>query len=371
MHADGAERVRKVSLVVLAIAISLLFLWMIREFLIALLLAALAAGALYPFYRLLLFRLKGRAALAAAITVTLVVMLVVVPFMGFASVVASQTADLGQKAGPWLQAQMSGASDLERLIERYPELSVLRPYKQQILERFSALGGEVGRFALSVVTRAAQETASFFLLAFVMLYALFFFLIGGRVVLQKILFYVPLPPKDEHKIVGRFLSVARATVKGTFAVGFAQGALGGLGFWVAGIEAVAVWATLMGLLSAIPGLGPMLVWLPAVVYLGLVGRVGAAIGLLAWCVVIVGTVDNLLRPWLVGKDTKMPDLLILLSTLGGIVMFGVVGFIIGPIIAALFVTIWDIYGEVFRDDLPEPAPLSTVPTLPIEPKQEA
>jgi predicted PurR-regulated permease PerM len=117
------------------------------------------------------------------------------------------------------------------------------------------------------------------------------------------------------------------------------------------------------------------VWVPAVVYLFVIGRTLAAVLLLAWCLVVVGTIDNFLRPWLVGKDTKMSDLLVLLSTLGGIIMFGAVGVVIGPIVAALFVTIWEIYGEVFRDVLPEPAPLSipraTDPTLYEPPKKNA
>jgi predicted PurR-regulated permease PerM len=159
-------------------------------------------------------------------------------------------------------------------------------------------------------------------------------------------------------------------VKGTFVVGFAQGVLGGLGFWAAGIQTSALWATLMGVLSVIPGLGPVVVWFPAVLYLVLVDRIGPAIGLFLWCAAVVGTVDNVLRPWLVGKDTKMPDLLILLSTLGGLVMFGALGFIIGPIVAALFVTIWDIYGDAFRGLLPEPTPVSILPSRPDTSKRD-
>lgn len=363
MDLDGV-RLRRILLVILAIAISLLFLWMIRDFLQVLLLAALAAGAVYPFYRGLRSRLGGRTNLAAAITVFLIVMLVVIPFTAFATIVAQQAVDLGQTVGPWLRSQVRGASDLEGLVERFPTLTPLLPYRAQIYEKLGEVGSTLGGIAVGWVTQAARGAVTFLLLGFVMLYALFFFLIGGRTVLQKILYYLPLPAADEEKMVNRFLSVARATVKGTFVVGFAQGGLGGLGFWGAGIPSAALWGTLMGVVSIIPGLGPVLVWLPAVVFLFLSRQTGAAFGLLVWCIAVVGTVDNLLRPWLVGKDAKMSDLLILLSTLGGIVMFGPVGFIIGPIVAALFVTIWDIYGEAFRDVLPEAAPISVAPTPP-------
>jgi predicted PurR-regulated permease PerM len=110
------------------------------------------------------------------------------------------------------------------------------------------------------------------------------------------------------------------------------------------------------------------VWIPAVIYLFIVGRTGAAIGVLAWCTAVVGTIDNLLRPWLVGKDTKLSDLLILLSTLGGIVLFGPLGIVIGPIVAALFVTIWELYGSAFKDVLPAPEPTPSVIPPPVSEK---
>jgi predicted PurR-regulated permease PerM len=143
--------------------------------------------------------------------------------------------------------------------------------------------------------------------------------------------------------------VARATIKGTFVVGLVQGGLAGLGFAVAGIEGSAFWGTIMVVLSIIPGIGTALIWVPAVIYLFVVGKTASAIALAAWCALVVGTVDNFLRPKLVGGDTKMPDLLILLSTFGGLSMFGAVGLVLGPIIASLFIAVWQIYGEAFGE----------------------
>jgi predicted PurR-regulated permease PerM len=166
------------------------------------------------------------------------------------------------------------------------------------------------------------------------------------------LYYLPLPPEDETRMVDRFMSVSRATIKGTIIIGAIQGALGGVAFAVVGINGAAVWGTVMALLSAIPGLGHALVWVPAVIYLAATGQWGAFIGLFIWCAGVVGSVDNFLRPWLVGKDTQLPDLIILVSTLGGLLLFGPLGFILGPIVAALFVTVWDLYGAAFEDLLP-------------------
>jgi predicted PurR-regulated permease PerM len=137
-----------------------------------------------------------------------------------------------------------------------------------------------------------------------------------------------------------------------------------LGLWVAGIGGVALWGTVMAVLSIIPGVGSALVWIPAVVTLGVQGEWAACLGLLIWCVAVVSSVDNVLRPWLVGKDTELPDLVILLSTLGGLTLFGAIGIVLGPIVAALLITVWDMYGTAFRDVLPPPP--TSPPTIPPE-----
>lgn len=174
-------------------------------------------------------------------------------------------------------------------------------------------------------------------------------------------------------MIDRFVSVSRATIKGTLVIGILQGALAGAAFWMAGINGATFWGTVMAVLSIVPGVGSALIWIPVVIYLLAAGHVFAGIALAAWCGLVVGTVDNLLRPRMVGRDTKMPDLMILLSTLGGIVLFGAVGIIIGPIVAALFVTVWEIYGTAFQDLLPEVDPMpalgSSSPARPSRPQR--
>jgi predicted PurR-regulated permease PerM len=152
-------------------------------------------------------------------------------------------------------------------------------------------------------------------------------------------------------LLDKFTSVARATIKGTFLIGIIQGTLAGLAFWIIGIESALFWGTVMTVLSVIPGVGTAFVWVPAVIILAVTGHLGKAIGLLLYCALLVGSVDNLLRPKFVGKDTRMPEFLIFLGTVGGISFFGIAGFLIGPIVAALFVTVWEIYGETFREYL--------------------
>jgi predicted PurR-regulated permease PerM len=180
-----------------------------------------------------------------------------------------------------------------------------------------------------------------------MLYAMFFFLLSGPAIMKRILYLMPLSDAEEQRLVAKGVSVTRATLKGTFIIGVIQGALAGIAFAVAGIKGAAFWGTIMGVLSIIPGVGAALVWIPAVIWLLVNGETGAGVGLAAWCALVVGTVDNLLRPRLVGSDTKMSDLTILVSTLGGLAMFGAVGIVIGPLIAGLASTVWDIYGVEF------------------------
>lgn len=354
---DETERIRRFVLVALVGATSFLFLWMIREYLLALFVAALLAGTLHPLYLRLRARVGGRKNLAAAIILVLFSLLGLVPLAGLAALAGVQAAVLVKAAEQVARQGIEGGPLLHRLVERFPRLALLEQYQVPLFEKLGELGNKAGTAVVGAFTAAAGETLSFFLALFVMLYATFYFLVSGRQTLKKILYLSPLPTEDEDKIVGRFLSVTRATVKGTLIVGIAQGTLGGLGLWVAGFRGAVFWAVAMTVLSVIPSVGTAIVWLPAVVYLFVVGRTVAAVLLLLWCLLCVSTIDNLLRPALVGKDTKIPDLLVLVSTLGGLVAFGIAGFVIGPLIASMFVTVWEIYGEVFSDVLPE-GPLS-------------
>ena len=344
-------------LLFLTIAISIMFLWMIRGFLVAVLLAGIFSAMAQPLQRWNLKLVRGRASLASVSTIIVVLLLIVGPAAGFLTIVVSQAASVSQSVAPWVERQIANPDELFRLVDRLPFADRLAPYQDQIVAKVGEAASSVGGFLVSKMAAASRMTMSFLLDLFVMLYAMFFFLTGGRRILEKILFYIPLASQDENLMVERFVLVTKATLKGTLVIGMIQGTLAGLGFWVAGVNAPVFWGTVMGVLSIIPGIGSALVWIPAVIYLAAAGHAVASSLLGLWCLVVVGSVDNVLRPSMVGKDAKLSDLLILLSTLGGIVMFGAVGVIIGPIVAALFVTVWEIYGIAFKDVLPEVIPI--------------
>ncbi|HOX26965.1 MAG TPA: AI-2E family transporter [Candidatus Krumholzibacteria bacterium] len=350
------ETVNRIVLLALVIFISVMFVRMVKGFLLALLMAAILAGLLNRLYDRLTRVFRGRKALAAVTTEVLLVLLILIPLAGLVGLVTAQAIKVGGSVGPWIRDQLSQTDALTRRLEALPFYDQIAPYREEILTRVGSLAGSASNWLVGALGDATVGTVHFVFLFFVMIYALYFFLIHGRSALDRILWYLPLAHSDEQRMLARFLSVTRATLKGTGLIGLLQGTLGGLGFAVAGIESAAFWGAVMMLLSVIPGLGTAVVWVPAVVWFAMSGHWGAAIALSAYFVLVVGLVDNLLRPRVVGRDTQMPDLLVSLSTLGGLSLFGALGFIIGPIVGALFVTVWEIYGETFRDLLPNLRP---------------
>jgi predicted PurR-regulated permease PerM len=349
-----ADRFHKAFLLVLAVAISAVFLSTIRDFLLSLLLAAILAALCQPVHRRLLAALGGRRGAASALSVLGLLFVLVIPSIVFMGIVAAQAIEVSNEVSPWVSQQIHRSSMDVDLLERVELPAVLQPYESQIVAKLGALAGGAGGYLVNTVASATRGTVQFFFLLFVTLYAMFFFLMGGRSALDRVLYYMPLRREEEEQLLERFASVSRATVKGTLVIGVVQGGLAGGALAVAGIRGAAFWGTLMALLSIVPGLGTAIVWVPAVIYLFAIGKTVSAVCLMLWCAAVVGTADNVLRPILVGRDTSMPDLLIFVSTLGGLVAFGAVGILIGPLVAALFLTIWEIYGLAFRDYLPDP-----------------
>jgi predicted PurR-regulated permease PerM len=178
-----------------------------------------------------------------------------------------------------------------------------------------------------------------------MLYLLFFLLRDGAALSRRMRDAIPLKTGYLRNLSGKFTTVIRATVKGNIVMAAIQGVLGGLAFWFLGIHAPVLWAVLMAFLSLLPAVGAGLVWGPVALYLLAMGETWQGIGLVVYGVLVIGMVDNVLRPLMVGKDTKLPDYLVLISTLGGMALFGLNGFVIGPLIAAMFLAVWDIFAH--------------------------
>jgi len=348
---------RKLYVLGLAIGISVIFLRMIGAFLETLVLAAVFSGMVYPLYKMIEKRFRGRAALASATTLAIVLLLIILPLLAFLGVVTAQALKVTEIVRPWVEQRVQDGGIDWQLPSWFPFIDYIEPHRDEIIAKLGQFASKTGGFLVGSLSKVTQGTVTFFLQLFIMLYAMFFFLMGGPQITNTLFAYVPLSRTNKQIIFDKGVSITRATLKGTFIIGALQGALAGIAFAVAGVQGAAFWGTVMAVLSVIPGIGAALIWIPAVIFLFATGENVAATGLALWCAGVVGAVDNVLRPKLVGGDTKMPDLLILLSTLGGIGMFGANGIILGPVIAGLFLTVWDIFVMAFHDELPDAPPL--------------
>jgi predicted PurR-regulated permease PerM len=339
---------RRIFLAILVIGITLALFMVLRSFLVTLMLAGIFSAILHPAYGRILRLFRGRAKLAASVTILLVVALVIVPAVGFVSVLVREAMHISGGAGQMLEEQMSHREEWRTRLSNLPFAEHLLPYQEQAIQKGSEAAAALGRFVVGKLSDVARGTVSFVVQIVLMLYAMFFFLMDGRKMLHAAMHHMPLSEAERERLLQRFASVSIATLKSTIVIGALQGLLGGIGFAVAGISGAVFWGTVMTVFAMIPGVGTALVWVPTAIYLAVTGHTVKVIIFALYFILVVGMMDNLLRPRLVGKGTQMHELLVLLSTLGGIMVFGIVGFILGPVIAALFITIWDIQGESMR-----------------------
>jgi len=344
--------VSKTVLLLFVLAISVVFLTMMQQFLMTIFMAALFSALASPLYHRLLLSVQGRENVASLLTLLILVCLLLLPLAALIGVVVTQAIHVSQSVAPWVQQFIDQPTIVSDFLHRMPYYEQLLPHRDMILQKAGSLVGNTSNLLIDSFSSITKVTVNAAIMSIIMLYTMFYFLIDGKKLLHKILYYIPLENKDEHLLLQRFTSVAKATIKGTLIIGIIQGILCGLGFALAGIPSPVFWGCLMAVLSIVPSVGTAIVWGPALLILILGKDISGAITVAILCGLIAGNADNLLRPRLVGKDTEMHDLFILFSTFGGISMFGIIGIIIGPIIAALFVSIWEIYGESFQEYLP-------------------
>lgn len=333
-------------LVLLLVAVTLLFGWILAPFYGAVLWAVILAIVFAPLNRWMLVRLRGRRNAAALAALGVIILLVILPLMVLA-------ASLVREGTSVVRRIQSGDLNVARAFESVvaalpaPVVELLDRYGladiSDVQQRISDEAGRVGQYLATQVLSVGQDTLAFLVGLAVMLYLAFFFLRDGHVLSRKVIHAIPLQSEHKQALFGKFKTVIRATVKGNVLVAVAQGTLGGLAFWVLGIHGALLWAVVMAILSLLPAVGAGLVWAPAAIYLVATGEVWPGIGLIVYGVVVIGLVDNVLRPVVVGKETRMPDYVVLVSTIGGLAIFGINGFVIGPVIAAMFIAVWDIF----------------------------
>ena len=356
------ELINKTVLLVLVLLISALFLDMISQFLMPMFMAGIFSAILSPAHRWLNVKIGDRENLASILVLIAMIILVLAPLTVLIGVVVGQAISVSQSVTPWVQSFINEPTAITTYMEKLPYYQEILPYRAVIIEKAGLMVGNISTFLINSLSSVTKLTVNAIFSSIIMLYVMFYFLTMGEVLLTKILFFLPLHDRDERLLLRRFTSVTKATLKGTLIIGALQGGICGIAFALAGIQGPVFWGTVMAVMSIIPAFGTAIVWAPALLILLLKGDF-FGVGILGvLCGAVAGNLDNLLRPRLVGKDTEMHDLFVLFGTLGGISMFGILGIIIGPIVAALFITIWEIYGKAFETYLPDVGPLFSYPT---------
>jgi predicted PurR-regulated permease PerM len=344
MNSPNLAGLEDKTFVLLIVAVSLAFAWILWPFYGSVFWGTVLAILFARPYRRLLTSMGQRRTLAALATVLIVLMIVILPLTlisvlllqeGFSVYERVQSGELniGQYFQQVFDALPAWVTDL---LDRFglTNLGLMQ-------ERLSTGLVKSSQFLAAQALSIGQNTFHLIVNLFIVLYLLFFLLRDGDDLTKRIRNAMPLHPEQQRDLLNRFTTVIRATVKGNVVVAMVQGALGGLIFWFLGVHAPVLWGVLMAFLSLLP-VGSALIWLPVAMYFLVTGAIWQGVVLIAFSVLVIGLVDNILRPILVGKDTKMPDYVVLISTLGGLAVFGLNGFVIGPVVAAMFIAVWDI-----------------------------
>ena len=337
----------KAFLLLLA-AVSLAFAAILAPFSGSILWSVVFAILFAPLYRWL--RLRGRQGrnIAAVETIFLIIVLVIVPLI----LIGSELLDQAIGVYKMVQSgQLNAGRYFQDIYDAMPRwvLHVLERFEltdvAAIRERVTAGMQRSTQFLAGQAFSLGQNTVSFAVGLIVMLYLLFFLLRDGDELSAHMQRAIPLRAEQQQALIAKFTVVIRATIKGNLVVALLQGILGALAFWFLGIKGSLLWGSLMAILSLLPLVGAVLVWGPVALYYLTTGSLWQGIFLAAYGILVISMTDNILRPLLVRRETKLPDYLVLLATFGGLAVFGISGFIIGPVVAAMFVAVWNSFAS--------------------------
>ncbi|HSJ12786.1 MAG TPA: AI-2E family transporter [Longimicrobiales bacterium] len=342
------RKLESIAFLALVLITTALFAWMIRAFIMPVFWAAVFAVLFHGSHARLLAMLRGRRAPAALVATLTVILFVVLPFALVLAALTRQGLLLYQAIASGELSVQGPIDAVERwlpavtgFLARYGvDIPQLRVSLQEV-------AAAATQFIASRAFAAGQNVLWVTLLFGLMLYLLFFFFRDGERIVAGVARVLPLGDERRHRLLEKFVQVAQATVKGNLVVAAVQGGLGAVLFWIVGIQTAVFWGVVMAVLSLLPAVGAGLVWVPAAIILFAGGQVWQGVLVTLGGIFVIGLVDNVLRPILVGRDTKMPDYLILISTLGGIAVFGLAGFVAGPVIAALCLVLWEMFAEEY------------------------
>ena len=335
---------------IILMLVSMVTFFIFKPFLIAIILASVLAIIFKRPYLFFLKKFGGREGISSLLTSIMAVLVFVIPFFLVVGLVTNEVLDIYEKnfeSGKLTQF-IDSAIDNVNNNQFIQTTGILDSINRESL---GSSVQKIGQASVSVLQSAYKGVAHFVFISFVVFFTLYYLLTGGKKVVEKIMKLSPLKDKHEKLLVEKFISISRATIKGTLVVAFIQGAIGGIAFAIAGVPSATLWGIIMMILSIVPIIGAFVVWLPVGIVMLLLGNAWEGIFILAVGTFIISLIDNFLRPALVGKDTQMHPLMVFFATLGGVGLFGFLGFILGPIIVALFLSLWDIYAVEFKKQL--------------------
>jgi len=344
------SRIQNILFFTALILVTLLFLYLLMPFFFPVFWAAVIAGISTPLFRRVNGKLN-RPTLSAAIVLAMVIVIIILPGGIIGTLLFSESLQM-------YSAMNTEGDDIGKSIETITGAIRNNPYvarlhldEKFLTDKFSEIARSISNFMFVHLKDLTQNTLLFVVQFAVMLYTLFFFIRDGDKFLGMAIKFITFGENREEILYERFAATARATLKVTLIIGGLQGFLGGLIFWFTGIEGALVWGAVMVFTAIVPVVGCSIIWAPAGVIMLLTGHTWEGVLILAAGVFVISMVDNLLRPVLLGRDVQMHPLLIFLSTLGGISLFGFSGFVIGPIITSLLLAIWAMYDQFYRDTI--------------------
>lgn len=345
------EKMERRSFILLLIAVSIAFGLILKPFGGAIFWACAVTVIFAPLQRWLLRKIGDRPNTAAGLTLLILMAIVVIPVILLTSAFVSEGVQFYQRVEA---GEIDPREIMQRLRDAFPWLDQvlveLGIDTQNLRERVSQWLMGATQFLARETLSIGQNTFSFLISLTLMMYLTFFLLRDGNQLIKLIIRALPLGDERERALFQKFAEVTRATVKGNLVVAIVQGALGGIIFAILDIPGPLLWGVVMAFLSLIPAVGAAIIWFPVCLYLYATGAWVSATVLLAYGAGVIGLADNVLRPILVGRDTKLPDYIVLFSTIGGISLFGINGFVIGPLVAALFMATWQIFMRDFSGE---------------------
>ncbi|MEZ4180387.1 MAG: AI-2E family transporter [Candidatus Doudnabacteria bacterium] len=334
------KQLHSISFLTILVAVFLLMLWILKPFINILALALILSILFRPLYRLIYSKISNKS-ISSLLTVVAIVILVSVPIWLFGQIIYTELNNLYDR-------YRSGDIfvNKDQIISQVPE-----QMRGVLINLSNDVAGYVGKITSTLFNSATDiisNIASFFVGLFMLLFVLYYLLRDGDTIKAVFMDISPISSNQENRLFSKIVSAVNGVVKGAFLIALVQASIATIGFWIFGIPKPFLWGMFTFVTAFVPNVGTSIALVPAIIYLVVTGHIPQAVGMLIWGAIFVGLIDNFLGPKLIGSSTRLHPVLVLLAVLGGLQFFGLLGFLIGPILMAVFVAMIEIYREEYK-----------------------